>query len=210
MATRDNYLAQYYERATIDQLVAEYKLKGYYVQRGVKLDKYRIDMLAEKDGYSIFFEIVSKRMDVKSRCRIDNIRNLIQCKPNSRLIVVPVRYSEEKQIVFNNVENLLFNHFIEEIPHQLDELSIHTKLESVDYVNIESIRILEHDIVMKGSGQVTVELQSGREGNQDGDNVRKMSFPFEFDGTASWKDSIKDYVISELDELQINTDEFYH
>lgn len=65
MPTRDNYLARYYERATVDQLIDEYKQKGYNVQRDVRIDKYRVDILAEKNGYSIYIEVVKKGWMVK-------------------------------------------------------------------------------------------------------------------------------------------------
>ena len=101
MPKRDNYLAHYYEKATIDQLADEYKQKGYNVQREARVDKYRVDLLAEKDGQKVYVEVVRKRVAGEVRRRIEALEELIRKQPNSRLIVVKERYSDEKQIEFN-------------------------------------------------------------------------------------------------------------
>lgn len=209
MTKRDNYLAQYYERATFDQLEDEYKQLGYIVQREVRLDKYRIDMVAERDGHSLFFEVKRSKMDVEARRRLEKLEEIIQAKPNSRLILVPVRYSEEKQISFDNIEEIIYNHFIGEIPDDLDELSSHTRIDSVDYVTLNTIKIYGLDIVVKCSGQVSVELQYGNDSEQERQDNMRMSFPFEFEGTVSWDMDNNNFIVSEVDSLRINTDEYY-
>ncbi len=89
-------MARYYERATIDQLVEEYKGKGYFVQREVRLGNFRIDLTAEKDGQKLLFEVTRGRQDAMSRKRIEGIEEMIRNLPNTRLIIVPARYEEEK------------------------------------------------------------------------------------------------------------------
>ena len=88
MTTRDNYLAPYYERATIDQLADEYKQKGYSVQRDARLVKYRVDLLAEKDGQKVYIEVKRKKMDAEARRRVAAIEELTRNMPNTRLIVI--------------------------------------------------------------------------------------------------------------------------
>lgn len=207
MPTRDNYLAHYYEKATIDQLVEEYKQKGYNVQREARIDKYRVDLLAEKDGQNVYVEVVRKRVDGEARRRIEALEELIRKQPNSRLIVVKERYSDEKQIEFNNLNEILYNYFISDFPDELDELSTHSRLESVDSVVIDSIKVYGQDIIVKCSGQISVELQYGSDSEQEGGALPTMSFPFEFEGTISWVND--EYCVTEVDGLKINTDEFY-
>ena len=207
MPTRDNYLAHYYEKATIDQLAEEYKKKGYNVQREARIDKYRVDLLAEKDGQSVYVEVVRKRVDGETRRRIEALEEQIRKQPNSRLIVVKERYSDEKRIEFNNLNEILYNYFISDFPNELDELSTHTRLDSVDSVAIDSIIVYGQDIIVKCSGQVSVELQYGSDSEQDGGALPAMSFPFEFEGTISWVND--KYCVTEVDGLKINTDEFY-
>ena len=207
MPTRDNYLAHYYEKATIDQLVEEYMQKGYNVQREARIDKYRVDLLAEKDGQNVYVEVVRKRVDGEARRRIEALEELIRKQPNSRLIVVKERYSDEKQIEFNNLNEILYNYFISDFPDELDELSTHSRLESVDSVVIDSIKVYGQDIIVKCSGQISVELQYGSDSEQEGGALPTMSFPFEFEGTISWVND--EYCVTEVDGLKINTDEFY-
>lgn len=207
MAKRDNYLARYYEKATIDQLYDEYKQKGYNVQRDARLDKYRVDLKAEKDGHNVYIEVVRDKMDSDARRRIDAFESLVRQLPNSRLIVVPIRYSDEKKIEFNNIGTILFNYFEEDFPSELDELSTHTRLDSIDVVAIDSIKVYGQDIVIKCNGQVNVQLQYGSDSEQEGKTPMVMSFPFEFEGTVTWEGN--DYFVNEVDNLKINTDEFY-
>lgn len=207
MPKRDNYLAHYYEKATIDQLADEYKQKGYNVQREARVDKYRVDLLAEKDGQKVYVEVVRKRVAGEVRRRIEALEELIRKQPNSRLIVVKERYSDEKQIEFNNLNKILYNFFISDFPDELDELSTNTRLESVDSIAIDSIKVYGQDIIVKCSGQVSVGLQYCSDSEQEGRPLPVMSFPFEFEGTISWISD--EYCVTEVDGLKINTDEFY-
>ena len=207
MRRRDNFLAHYYERATIDQLVDEYKGKGYFVQREVKLGNFRIDLIAEKDGQKLLFEVTRGRQDAMYRKRIEGIEQMIRNLPNTRLVIVPARYEEEKEIEFNGLETVLQDYFMEVIPDELDELSTHTRIESVDSVAVDTIKIYGQDIIVKCSGQVSVSLQYGSDSEQDSRPAPAMSFPFELEGTVSWKDNR--YEVSEVDNLRVDTGEFY-
>lgn len=207
MQKRDNYLARYYERATIDQLIDEYKQKGYNVQRDVRLDKFRVDLLAEKDGQSVYIEVVGKRQDGEARRRVEALDEYIRYLPNARLIVVPLRYSDEKQIEFKDLSGVLFEYFMDDFPDELDELSTHTRLEYVDSVDIDALKVYGQNIIIKCSGLVCVSLQYGSDSEQEDRPASLMSFPFEFEGTVTWKDD--EYVVTEVDYLRIDTGEYY-
>lgn len=207
MQIRDNYLAKYYEKATIDQLADEYKQKGYNVQRDVKVDKFRVDLMAEKDGHFVYIEVVRKIMDREARRRVESMEVYFRNLPNSRLIIVPLRYSDDKQIEFNGLNEILFEYFMDDFPDELDELSTHTKLQVVDSVVIDSIKVYGCDIILKCSGQVGVELQYGSDLEQEESQLSSMSYPFIFGGTVTWKDD--KYVVTEVDYLRIDTGEYY-
>ena len=89
----------------------------------------------------------------------------------------------------------------------MDELSTHTRLDYVDVVAIDSIKVYGQDIVIKCNGQVNVQLQYGGDSEQEGKTPMVMSFPFEFEGTVTWEGD--DYFVNEVDNLKFNTDEFY-
>jgi hypothetical protein len=207
MQIRDNYLAKYYEKATIDQLADEYKQKGYNVQRDVKVDKFRVDLMAEKDGHFVYIEVVRKIMDREARRRVESMEVYFRNLPNSCLIIVPLRYSNDKQIEFNGLNEILFEYFIDDFPDELDELSTHTKLQVVDSVVIDSIKVYGCDIILKCSGQVGVEVQYGSDLEQEESQLSSMSYPFIFGGTVTWKDD--KYVVTEVDYLRIDTGEYY-
>lgn len=207
MQIRDNYLAKYYEKATIDQLADEYKQKGYNVQRDVKVDKFRVDLLAEKEGQFVYIEVVKKMMNGEARRRVDAMENYFRNQPNSRLIIVPLRYSDDKLIEFNGLHEIFFEYFMDDFPDELDELSTHTRLQVVDSVVIDSIKVYGRDIILKCSGQVGVELQYGSDLEQEERQLSSMSFPFTFGGTVTWSND--KYIVTEVDFLRIDTGEFY-
>ena len=164
-------------------------------------------MLAEKDGQQVYIEVTSGRMDGTARRRIEALEDAIRQLPHARFIVIPGRYSEDKEIEFDGLEGVIMQFFVEDFPDELDELSTHTRLEAVDSVAVDVIKIYGQDIVLKCSGQVTVSLQYGSDGEQEDGPIPTMSFPFEMEGTISWKDD--GYEVTEVDSLRIDTGEYY-
>lgn len=206
MEIRHNYLARYSENATIDKLVDEYIEKGFSVRREVRVDKYRVDIVAEKDGQQLFIEVVNPNLNGTARRRIEAIRELVNKLPDTQLIVVPAMYQEENRIEFQDIEDILEEFFLEDMPDELDELSTHTRVDSVDSVEIGYIHVYGQNIVVKCNGQISVTLQYGSDGEQDDMPVIRMSYPFKFDGTLCWKDG--NYEVIEVDNLRIDMEEF--
>ena len=207
MVKRDNYLAKYYEKATIDRLAEDYARKGYEVKKQSRLGKMIVDLHATKGEQNIYIEVKGYRMDAEARKRMEMLENIIRELPNSKLIVVTPQYSEDKVIEIDGIEGIFLDYFLHDFPSELDELSTHTQIDSVDSITIDIVKIYGLNIIIKCSGHVSVTLQYGSDSEQEGGALPTMSFPFDFEGTLTWKDD--GYEVSETDHLRIDTGEFY-
>lgn len=96
---------------------------------------------------------------------------------------------------------------MDEFPDELDELSTHTRLQSIEPFAIDTIKVYGQDIVLKCSGQVGAEVQYGSDSEQENKPLSTMLFPFVFEGTLSWKEN--GYSVTEVDFLRIDTGEFF-
>ena len=88
-------------------------------------------------------------------------------------------------------------------------INIYPESERKNKTENEALKIYGLDIVVKCSGQVSVELQYGNDSEQESQDNTRMSFPFEFEGAVSWNAEKNVYFISEIDGLRINTDDYY-
>lgn len=202
-----DYLARYYEKATIDQLADEYFKLGYSIKKCTPIGRFRADLLAEKDGQSIFFEVIKGVSNAEVRRRLSEMESLVNRLPNARFVVIPVRFSKEKIIRIEGIEDVLYNYMLNDFPEELDELSTHTSIDYIDSVDIEIIKVVGSNLVIKCSGIVAVILQYGSDDEQEGIRPMKMSFPFTFEGALTTKD--KECYVSETDSLKIETSSFY-
>lgn len=94
----------------------------------------------------------------------------------------------------------------EELPSDLDALSTHTRVESVDNICITERSHQNGLSALSGSARVTVELQYGSDRDQGKDlgERRKMSFPFTFEA----KLDPESRTLESLD-CSFDTDSFY-
>lgn len=93
-----------------------------------------------------------------------------------------------------------------DVPSELDSLSTHTYIDSVENIHISSKEIKSDIATVEGSGTVYVELQFGSDmDKRNGDGLTEsMSFDFSFQIEI---DLVKKIVISR--EYDIDTEKFY-
>lgn len=202
-----DYMRQYYERSFIEQIVDDYRDKGYTVKTDVKVGNYRVDIAAAKDNEVIYIEVKTHSENPDAKRRIKAMSDYFKTIPNAKFLVMISRYPEPKKIVFDEIDPILCEYFILEYPSDLDALSTHTRVEDVHGVTISEVNIQNGDFEIKCNGMVGVTLQYGSDSEQEpGDVPIYMSFPFKFKGTVSYADG---YSVTGCDELEIDTDAFY-
>ena len=111
-------------------------------------------------------------------------------------------------IIFEEIEAVLYEFFILDIPSDLDALSTHTRVDDVHSVSIKEVIIQGGDLIITCSGMIGVSLQFGSDSEQESDDIpMKMPFPFKFKGAFRYNGN--GYEVTECDDLVIDTDAFY-
>lgn len=210
MEIKKKYLQKYLHRIAIEQIVEEYRQKGYIVSEEEKVGKYQADIIARKKNEIIVIEVKSGKMTPKKKEAITGIGNYVRNQGNYKFLVVIATPPREKKLEIDNIEHMLTQIMLEELPDELDQLSTHTMLDEVSDIDIDEISIDGKSILVKGNGVVNVELQMGSDGDQKrGDGFKSSdNFPFDFDITLEYNDNHELQII-EVDKLDIDTSSFY-
>lgn len=210
MEIRKKYLQKYLHRIAIEQIVEDYRQKGYIVSEEEKIGKYRADIIARKNNEIIVIEIKSGKMTPEKKERITGIGDYIRNQGDYKFLVVIATPPREKKLEINNIEQLLTQLMLEELPDELDQLSTHTMLDEVSDIDIDEILIDGKSIFVKGNGVVNIELQMGSNIDQrKGDGFKSSdNYPFDFDLTLEYNDTHVLQII-EVDKLEIDTSSFY-
>ena len=201
-----DFLQSAYEAAFIEQLVDNYKSMGYAVRRNVRIGPYVVDLSAVKNEETIFVEVKTRRETPEAKRRIREMADYFKTIPNARFVVAISRFPRQKVIEIEDIDTILFDYFTNEFPSDLDALSTHTTIESIDEVAISSIYIDGPILKLKCTGTVSASLQYGSNSEQDEASF-DISFPFEFEGTLRLMED--GYKVVECDTLEIDTDAFY-
>lgn len=202
-----DYLRQNYEKAFIEQVVNDYRDKGYAVKTEVKVGNYRVDIAATKDDETIYVEVKTRSEGPDAKRRIKEMANYFKTIPNAKFLVMISRYQEPPKIEFDEIDAILYEYFTHELPSDLDALSTHTRVENVHSVTISEVKIQNGELLIYCTGMVSVTLQFGSDFDQEpGDEPMNMDFPFKFKGTIDYNES---YSVSGCDDLEIDTDAFY-
>ena len=208
MKPLNDYLRRSFEKATIEQLADEYREKGYSVKTDAKVGPYRVDLVASKDEENIIIEVKTGRENPEAIRRIKEMAGYFKSVPYTKFFVVVSRLPEPKSIIFEEIEAVLYEFFILDIPSDLDALSTHTRVDDVHSVSIKEVIIQGGDLIITCSGMIGVSLQFGSDSEQESDDIpMKMPFPFKFKGAFRYNGN--GYEVTECDDLVIDTDAFY-
>lgn len=208
MQIEKKYLLPYYEKAAIEQVAAQYKSQGYYVQKEARIGNYRVDLLAEKDEEKIVIEVKSHKLHSDSKRRIANIADYIKSLGGYRFVIAIVTPPINTNVSIEALYTLLFDHLINNLPDELDLLSTHTSISEIDSISISSINISDLGIEVDGDGYVSVELQYGSDGDQrrdDGYNTT-MTFPFNYTVLLQYRND--KLILESVDKLVVDISEY--
>lgn len=210
MEIKKQYLQKYLHRIAIEQIIDEYKEKGFEVFEEEKIGKFQADIVARKDEETIVIEVKSGKMTPQKKEAIIGIGNYVRSQGNYKFLVVIANPPKEKKLEIMDIESLLFQTMINDLPDELDELSSHTLIDDISDVDIDEIEINKNSIYVTGNGVVDVELQMGSDGDArrgDAFNTNE-SFPFDFDITLEYN-SKQELQITEVNNLNVDTSAFY-
>lgn len=202
------YLKKYYYRAVVDQLVEEYRKKGYLVSTEERLADSNIfaDIIARKGDTMIVLEIKTGVINSAAKQRIKAISDIIKNHyPNAKYRLVAVNYPDESSISIENIDEIITDHFLTNgIPSELDELSSNTTVDEVTDVLINDIYIVPGTIKISCEGNIVANLDYDK--HEDGASFN-MSFPFKM--RVSLRIDEDKIVVEDIEALSIDTSEFY-
>ena len=209
MKIKKQYLQKYLHDIAIQQISDEYIEKGYAVSKEEQIGKYQADIIARKSDETIVIEVKSGKMTSKKKESIEGIANYVRSLGKYKFFVVIATAPKEKKLEIEEIEELLFQNFMNDLPSELDELSTHTTLEEITDVDIDEILITGNSISIKGNAVVSVNLQIGSGSDQKNDNGINTSdnFPFDFDMILGYNNN--KLQIIDAKSITVDTSAFY-
>jgi hypothetical protein len=203
----DDILLKHLTEAYIDQIINDYKNKGYEIFRDYKInEKFHADLMIKSSSEMIVFEFKTGQLTKHKKQQIKEIKKYIDDIPNSKFQLVLINPPIDKEIYVEDLENIIDEYFsTNELPDELDVLSTHTRIEGVSNIEFESINVLKNCIELSGSGFVEVSLQYGSDGDvkRGEGGEQDDNYPFTFSIQLNHSMEIEDF------NYEIDTSDFY-
>lgn len=195
--------AQYLEAAKVEELAADLQQQGYRVVRDARLGDQQFDLLAERDGQRVAFEIKARSRLAEATGDVVRLREAARAAGLSDFRLVVVTPPRVVSVEIENLEAKLGAYMLwNETPPELAALSSVTRVEDVTNVEIESVSIHPSHIQVRGSATIDVELNFGGGSDQNGVTVSE-SLPLTFDLDLS-----PELEIVQMNQLHIDTGEY--
>lgn len=119
----------------------------------------RFDLYAEKGDDKRIYELKIGKNRIQKKKFIalqDEAKRL-----GAKLYIVYLEIPRSKEIEFENLDRIIYEDLLNDFPSEVDSLSTHTTIESVDNIEIDSINIVDGVVKITGSGTINVHLQFG-------------------------------------------------
>ncbi len=208
MEIRQQYLQHYLHDIAIDQLMADYKTKGYQVTKEEKVGDYRADLVARKDGEVVVVEVKTGKMTAQKRRQVAEIGDFVRTQKNYKFLVVVATPPKPKRIEIPNLDQLFCSYLISNFPDDLNRLSSHTRIVDVSDTLVDEVIVNDDgSIAAKGSGIVDVELQYGLD-NDDNVTITKDAFPFSFEVVLKYNEH-QELFLADAKIMKIDVSSFY-
>ena len=201
MELERRYKIMAYERAAFEEMKERYQKQGYEIRTDYKLGDFHVDLFCEKGNLRFAFDFKARKR--LNHARIEAMRKIAN-ENDIHFRVVIVRIPVDKHISVEGIEETLEQHFITEMPSDLDSLSTHTRVVEVEQVVLTSIELKSlEEIEISGNSDVVVDLCF----DNDDDHCDTESYPFTFKGVWSFNDN-RELELKELYELKFDTSSY--
>lgn len=189
------------ERAAVEEMKERYQKQGYEIRTDYKLGDFQVDLFCEKGNLRFAFEFKARKR--LNHARIEAMREIAN-ENDIHFRLVIVRIPVDKHISVEGIEETLEQHFITEMPSDLDSLSTHTRVVEVEQAVLTSIELKSlEEIEISGNSEVVVDLCF----DNDDDHCDTDSYPFTFKGVWSFNDN-RELELKELYELKFDTSSY--
>ncbi len=167
-------------------LAAKERICSELVKQGFKVleektsatQNYKYDIYAEKDNEKRIYELkIGKNKIYKNHLA------LLQSEAksiNAKLFIIYLEVPKSKEIEYDNLEQIIYENLSNNFPEELDTLSTHTSIESVNSIDIESINVESDGIRLSGSASLNLDLQFGSNYDMKNGDGLQESFTVDF------------------------------
>ena len=150
------------EQVASDKITSSLKEQGFDVYKNykaLKSKKEHFDIYAEKGDDKRIYELKIGKNRIQNKQFVilqDEAKRL-----GAKLFIVYLEIPKTHMIEFLGIENIIYQDLVDDFPSELDALSTHTTIDSVNNVEIEKISIEGSIAKITGSGTINVDLQFG-------------------------------------------------
>ena len=165
----------------MEELVADLERRGFRVAREAQLGDQRVDLLAERDGERLAFEIKARSRLTDSTGAILRLRQAARYAGLNEFRLVVVNPPHAVDVSIENLDAELLRYFsVDGTPEALDAMSSQTRIVDVTDVDIESVEVRPLGLHVRGRANAEVELTNSGGVEPDGLTTGD-SVPFSFD-----------------------------
>ncbi len=163
----ESYFAKALHDAKIEELLRGYRNKRFSAKKNVKADDMEFDVVVEKNGKAIAFEITAGPLDQRELSRIEKLHETAKSLYYEfRVVTIPTPKKATIEIKWLKDELL---RYLRSEEQALDEPpSTHADYEEIRKLTVRSIRITDSEADVSVSGDVSVNL-----GHTSGPNAEK-------------------------------------
>lgn len=141
-------------------------------------NKYVLDLFAVKGSDKRIYEFKIGKNKIQR-----NQFELLQGYAKSigaRLLIIYLEIPFSKEIIFDKIEDIIFDNLNDDPPNDLLELATHVYINYVHKIDLNSIKIQGDIISLTGTGIITLETQMGSNRDFSNDDGYHENFDFEF------------------------------
>ena len=201
MEIQQDILSQHMHEAAVDQLIREYREKGYKLIKDYKINSFHAHVYAEKGSEKIIFEIKSGKWTKDKIDEVRESRNYFVNELQAEFRLIFVNVPSKSAIYVEGIEDIFQTLIPDHCVDELDSLSTHTIFHEVIDIDYDMINITPNYIEVKGSGDVVLTLQNDDDVLRGDDEGELMFYTFHFHITLD-----KDRKIADVLNLEIDLD----
>ncbi|MDD5301638.1 MAG: hypothetical protein PHS14_00905 [Elusimicrobia bacterium] len=197
-------MSRYLIEDAMERVERDFSAKGYKIERELRVGGQTFDLVAKNEAEEIIFEFKIYGAGANDDKHVRRIHEYVKKDPARQMRLVLITPPTDRQIEIVGLEAQLEEHFHNNFPSELDEVSTHTRLEEVTDINISSVSWGDKGAHVIGEGLLGVSLQYGSDRETDGDPEIHDSYPFKFDVTLD-----SDREIAEVHSTNVDNSDFY-
>lgn len=186
------------EYTAIQKITKELVRNGFVVRNqfsSSQNSRLVFDLYAEKDEDKRIYELKIGKNKIQKK-QFAALQAEAK-KLGAKLYIVYLEIPRSKEIDFEGLDQIIYESLLDDFPGEIDSLSTHTTIESVEDIEIDSINISDRIVKLTGSGTINVHLQFGSRSdlkNSDAiDDVSAVDFFFKLSIDISNNEVIKHY-----------------